>query len=139
DAGPETLRDAILAADRLTTRARIRITAKRITLESALPALLNPHGVDIDVAAGAGTIDAARQETGPVLQISSPTTVLKGVQVRNARAFGIIVNAAGVRMDSITVTDSKVGVLLGAAARDCTISTSTFERNETGIMAEADI
>lgn len=139
DAGPGTLRDAILAADRLTSRARIRITAKRITLESALPALVNPHGVDIDAAAGAGIIDARRLEAGPALQISSPTATLRGLRLDNAAAFGIIVNASGVQMDSVTVTNSKVGILLGTAARDCTIRTSIFEGNATGLMGEADV
>jgi len=56
DAGPGTLRDAILAADRLSTRARILITAQHILTESALPAFVNPRGVDVEVATGAGTI-----------------------------------------------------------------------------------
>jgi hypothetical protein len=139
DAGPGTLRDAILAADRLSTRARILITAKRILTESALPALVNPRGVEVEVATDAGVIDAARQETGTVLQINSPTSVITGLTVTHAHGFGIMVNAAGVRLQSVTVSASKVGVLIGAGAADCVIRTSLFESDETGLLAEPDI
>jgi hypothetical protein len=139
DAGPGTLRDAILAADRLSTRARILITAQPIQIESALPALVNPRGVEIDVATGAGTIDAARQQTGTILQINSPTSVITGLIVIHAHGFGIMVNAAGVRLESVTVSDSKVGVLVGSGATDCLVRASRFERNETGVLTEPDI
>src|SRR5436305_199138 len=38
DAGPQTLRDAILAADRLSGHAHILVRAKLIALDSPLPA-----------------------------------------------------------------------------------------------------
>jgi nitrous oxidase accessory protein NosD len=139
DAGPGTLRDAILAADRLSTRARILITAKRILIESALPALVNPRGVELEAAAAAGVIDATHQETGAVLQINSPTSVITGLTVTHAHGFGIMVNAVGVRLESVTVNDSKVGVLVGAAAADCIVRTSQFANNDTGLLAEPDI
>ena len=137
DAGPGTLREAILAADRLSTRARILITAKSIAIESALPALVNPRGIAIEAAPGAGAIDAARQDgTGAVLQIDSPGSLVKGVRLTNTRSYGIVVNAPEVQLEATTVQGAKVGVLLSAAARDCTILTSVFEQNETAIMAQ---
>jgi hypothetical protein len=139
DAGPETLRDAILAADRLSTRAHIVITARQILIESALPALVNPHGVDIEAVAGAGNLDAAHQEAGAALQIDSPTSTVKGLHISHAHVSGIIVNAPGVQLDSITVSDSKVGLLVNAAAKSCTVRASTFERDETGVMAVAGV
>ena len=138
DAGPGTLRDALLAADRLSSRAHIVITAKRITLDSALPALINPHGVEIDAAADAGVIDADRQKSGAVLQIDSPTSVLRGLHVINGHAFGIIVNAPNTRMESLTVSGSKIGILLTAAASGAVVRTSTLEHDETAVMAEAE-
>lgn len=137
DAGPDTLREALLAADRLSTRARIVIHARRISVESALPALVNPHGIDIEAAAGAGELDASRQASGAVLQVDSPTSTLRGVHVLHARIAGIIINAAGVQLDSVTVTDSKVGVILNATAGSSTLRTSTLERDETGVLAQA--
>lgn len=139
DAGPETLRDAILAADRLSTRAHILISVKRIVTESALPALVNPRGVEIVAAPDAGVIDATHQNDGAVLQVNSPGSVISGVTVTHARGFGIMVNAAGVRLESVTVNDSKVGVLVSTAAADCSVRTSILENNETGVLAEPDI
>jgi hypothetical protein len=139
DAGPQTLRDAILAADRLSSRAHILITAKHITIDSALPALINPSGIEIDASADSGTIDADHQATGAVLQVNSPASTLRGLRIINAHASGIIVNAPGARLDSVTITDSKLGIVLTAAARGSAIRTSTFERDETALMAEAGI
>jgi len=139
DAGPGTLRDAILAADRLSTRARIRITAQRIAVESALPALVNPRGVELEAASGAGIIDAGQQETGTVLQINSPTSVITGLILIHAHGFGIMVNASGVRLESVTVSESKVGVLIGAGAADCIVRAAELAGNDTGLLAEPDI
>jgi hypothetical protein len=139
DAGPGTLRDAILAADRLSSRARIVVTAKRITIESALPALINPRGVEIEAAAGAGVIDAARQRSGAVLQINSPTSVLRGLQIVDAHASGIIVNAPGAQLESLTVMGSKVGILLTAAAAGGTLRTCVLDQDETAVMVEAGV
>jgi nitrous oxidase accessory protein NosD len=137
DAGPGTLRDAILAADRLTTRARIVVTAKRITIESALPALINPRGIEIEAAAGAGVIDAARQKSGAVLQIDSPASVLRGLAVVDGHTSGIIVNASGAQLESLTVKGSKIGILLTAAAAGSTLRTCMFDHDDTAVMAEA--
>ena len=139
DAGPQTLRDAILAADRLSSHARILITARLITLDTALPALINPRGVDIEAAADSGTLDADRLAGGVVLQINSPASTLKGLHIVKAHGTAILVNAPGVQLDSLIIGDSKAGVLVNAAARGCAIRASTFERGETGVIADTGV
>ena len=139
DAGPGTLRDAILAADRLTTRAHVSIKVKRIAIESALPALINPHGVVIDAEPDLGLIDAQRQIKGAVLQINSPTSALRGISIVNAHDYGIVLNAPGVEMDSVNIASSKVGIVLGASAKGSAIRTSVFEHDETAITAESGV
>jgi hypothetical protein len=139
DAGPQTLRDAILAADRLSSHARIHITVKLITLDTALPPLVNPRGVDLDAAADSGTLDADHQPSGVVLQINSPGSTLKGLHVVKAHGTAILVNAPGVQLDSVVIGDSKSGILVNAAAQGCAIRSSTFERNETGVTAETGV
>jgi parallel beta helix pectate lyase-like protein/copper-binding protein NosD len=138
DAGPGTLRDAILAADRSTSRVHILVKAKRIVLESALPAIINPHGVEIDAAPEAGAIDADRQASGVTLSINSQGSVLRGLRISGAHGSAIVVNAEGVQLDSITVSDSKIGILLASGARGCSIRNATFEHDETGLTAEGD-
>jgi len=139
DAGPQTLRDAILAADRLPGHARILVTARLITLDTALPALINPRGVDIEAAADSGTVDADHLAGGVVLQINSPGSTLKGLHIVHARGTAILVNAPGAQLDSLVIGDSKAGVLVNAAARGCAIRTSTFERDETGVIADTGV
>ena len=129
DAGPQTLRDAILAADRLSGRAHILVTAKLIALASPLPALINPRGVDLEV------VDAE----DVVLQINSPGSTLKGLHIVHAHGTAILVNAADVQLDSVIIGDSKAGILVNAAARGCAIRASTFERDETGVIADTGV
>jgi len=137
DAGPGTLRDAILAADRLSARAHIVIKAQRIAVESRLPALINPHGVQIDAAPGAGIIDAEDQAAGPALEIDGARSTLRGLTITNARTCAVMVNAPGTQLESLTVKDSKVGIMVNATAPGTSIRTSLLERDETGLVAEA--
>jgi hypothetical protein len=139
DAGPQTLRDAILAADRLSGHAHILVRAKLIALDSPLPALINPRGVDLEVAADSGTLDADHLASGVVLQINSPGSALKGLHIVHAHGTAILVNAPGVQLDSVIIGDSKAGILVNAAARGCAIRASTFERDETGVIAETGV
>jgi hypothetical protein len=135
DAGPGTLRDAILAADRLSTRGHIVVSVKRVRLDTALPALINPHGVDLEASPGGGTIDGGNQATSGVLQINSPSSSIVGVHIVNARSSGFIINAAGVHLSSVTVSDSKIGVLINPSGVDAIIRASAFEHDDTGIVA----
>jgi parallel beta-helix repeat protein len=139
DAGPGSLRDAILAADRLSSRAHILISAKLIRLDTALPALINLHGIDIEAAAGAGTIDAGNQLRGIALQINSPSSILVRIHIVNARSSGIVINAPAVRLESVTIENSTVGVLVNATAIGAVLQGSTFDHDGTGVMAEADV
>jgi hypothetical protein len=136
DAGPGTLREAILAADRAPERAQIVVTAKRITIESPLPALVNKHGIDLRAASDAGVIDAA-QVAGTTLQIAAATTRLTGIHILNAHTTAIVVDAAAVQLDSIHVESSKVGVLLGEGAEGCVIRSATFDNNEIAVTGDA--
>jgi Right handed beta helix region len=139
DAGPGTLREAILAADRLTSRAHIELAVERIAVDSALPALTNLHGVDIEARPGSGTIDARNQANGVALQISSPGSSVQGLHIVNARGTGLMVNAAGVELGSVAVSDSGVGLLLAATAQGCTVRAASFDHDETAVLAEPGI
>lgn len=139
DAGPGTLRDAILAADRLSTRCHIIIKVPRIVIESALPALINPRGVELDAAPGAGTIDADRETSGSAIEVKAAGSILTGLHVLHARGYGILIDAADVQLASDTVQDSKVGIMLGAGAAGAVVRSSLLEHDETGLSAEPGI
>lgn len=135
DAGPLTLRDAILAADRLSTRAHIQVSVPRIVIESPLPALTNPRGIQIEVGAEGVVIDASRLAGGVALQINAAGSVIKGLRITGAKGAGIVVNAKAVQLDGVTVSNSKVGILVGADATQAVVRSSRLENNETGLMA----
>jgi hypothetical protein len=139
DAGPGTLRDAILAADRLGDSARISIAVRRIALETALPPLINPRGITLGGQHEGTVIDAGHQPKGATLQILSPTSVIHDLSIVNSHDFAVLVAAPGVELRSLTVSDSKTAVVIGAAARGASIRTSTFERDETAISAETGV
>jgi len=139
DAGPGTLRDALLACDRLTSHCRILLEARQVVIESPLPALINPRGIEIEATGQAGTIDASRETQGPAIEIKSARSVLTGIHVVDARRYGILVDAPGAELTSVTVKDSKVGVMLGADASGTTMRTSLLEHDETGLMAETGV
>ena len=139
DAGPGTLRDAILAADRLSGRCHIVIRVPRIVIESSLPALINPRGVELSAAAGAGTIDADRETKGSAIEVKATGSVLTGLHVLHAHGYGILIDASGVQLASVTVQDSKVGIMLGAGASGAIVRASLLEHDETGLSAEPGI
>jgi Right handed beta helix region len=139
DAGPGTLRDAILAADRLSSHCHIVIKVPRIVIGSALPALINPHGVELEAAAGAGTIDADRETTGSAIEVKGTGSILRGIHILHAHGYGILIDSSSVQLVSVTVQDSKVGIMLGAGAFGAIIRSSLLEHDETGLMAEPGI
>jgi Right handed beta helix region len=139
DAGPGTLRDAMLAADRLSSRCHIVIKVPRIVIESALPALINPHGVEVEAAAGFGTIDADREPKGSAIEVKGTGSILTGLHVVHAHGYGILIDASGVQLVSVTVQDSNVGIMLGASASGAIVRSSLLEHDETGLMAEPGI
>jgi hypothetical protein len=139
DAGPGTLRDAILAADRLSTHCQIVVKVPRIVIESALPALINPHGVELEAAPGAGTIDADRETKGSAIEVKGTGSILTGLHVLNAHGYGILIDASGVQLAAVTVQDSKVGIMLGSGASGTIVHDSLLEQDETGLSAEPGI
>jgi hypothetical protein len=139
DAGPGSLRDAFLAADRLSGRCHITIRVPRVVIESALPALINPHGVEVEAVDGAGTIDADREVKGAAIEVNGTGSILTGVHILHAHGYGIQVDSSGVQLVSVVVQDSSVGIVLGARAAGAVIRTSLLQHDETGVIAEPGI
>ena len=137
DAGPGSLRDAILAADRDPLRSRIVLNVKRIAIESALPTLINPQGIVIDGAEDGSVIDASRQAQGSALQIKSPRSVLRRVKILHAHDRALTVMATGVELESLEVSDCHTGITLVSGADGVTIRRSLFERDGTAITGDA--
>ncbi len=134
DGGRGSLRDAILEADRLPARARILVVARQVVLETALPPLVNPFGTILEAPAGVD-IDGTHIP-GPVLDIASAGTLISRVHVIGGGA-GIVVRAPGASLQTVSVTDSDVGVLVGEGSDALRISASVFDGNRIGVQLAA--
>lgn len=139
DAGPGSLREGILAADRAEGRARVIVDVTRITVETPLPPLVNPEGVIIQASASGGvTLDASRLKGGPVLDLIAPECILVGLRIEHAPDEAILIRRGRARLRNVMVTDSEVGVYQAEGAADLVVEGSTFERNSVGAHLAAD-
>ncbi len=137
DTGPGSLRDAILAADRLPGHSRIAIRVAQVLIESALPTLINPQGIVIEGRDGGTIIEAAHQRDGSTLQVKSPRSALRRLTLVHARNRAVTVMAPGVEIDSLDISDCGTGIVIAAGSEGLTIRHSRFERNATAIMSDA--
>ena len=72
DRGPGTLREALFIAAAATGGATVAIKVPQITVRTALPPLVNPHGVSLVAHAPGTLIDAHALAAGPVFDIAGP-------------------------------------------------------------------
>src|ERR1700676_1277026 len=89
DRGPGTLREALFIVAAAGDPTTIPIEVPKIDLETALPALVNGHGVRLVGLSGA-KIDAHALDSGPVLEVSGPNTSIEGVTIVNCPASGLL-------------------------------------------------
>lgn len=137
DQGPGSLREAIFAADRAEEPVVIALRADRIVLGTPLPPLVNPKGVVIDATQARTEIDARGLVDGPVLDLSSPGSLVQGLRITGAAGAGVLVRATGVRLRGIEVRDCAEGVSIAAGASDVVLEDSLFESNGSGIKVAA--
>lgn len=136
DTGPGSLREAIFAADRAQTRARIRIRTDRLVLETPLPPLVNPDGVVIEASDSSAEIDARGVGGEPVLDVAAPRSVVRGLRIRGTAGSAILVRASGARLQNVTLIECTVAVHLAEGVEDLSVEDSSFEANSTGIRLE---
>jgi Periplasmic copper-binding protein (NosD) len=133
DGGPGSLREAIFAADQAQTRARVRILARRVVLETPLPPLINPDGIVIEAPDPGTEIDARALPEEAVLDLAAPGSVVYGLRIRGAAGSGILVRAGGMRLRKVGLLDCGVGVQLAEGVDDVVVEESSFDENGTGV------
>lgn len=138
DRGPGTLREAIFVADTAGSPARILVRVSRIVLESALPPIVNPHGIAIVVPAGGLEIDAHRLKgSAPVFDIDADRAALSGVLIHHCPGSAVLVRAPRFRLSSSTIRACDVGVEVAATASAVGIERNVFQANRIGIRFAA--
>jgi hypothetical protein len=133
DRGPGTLREALFVVATAPGPARISLDVPRITLSSALPPIVNSHGVRIVAQKSGSQIDARGLTGGPVLDVAAANVSLDGLAIRNCRGAAILVRAVHVSLQSNTLAACDVGVDVAANARDLLIEHNRFENDRIGV------
>jgi parallel beta-helix repeat protein len=137
DDGPGSLRNALFAADRSLTRARVEVRTDRVVLAGPLPPLVNPEGVVLDAPGAGCDIDARAIAAGPVLDVAAPRCLVRGIRIRGAAGQGILVRSPGARLRNVGLFDCVDGVFLAEGVDDLEVEDSTFTANVTGIHLPA--
>jgi parallel beta-helix repeat protein len=133
DRGPGTLREALFIVAAATGPSSISIEVPIINLETALPALVNGHGVKLVGQAQGARINAQVLNSGPVFDISGPNTSVEGVTVSNCPAAAFLVRAVHFRLTTSSVESCDVAVEVAENASDTLLERNHFSKNRLGV------
>jgi Right handed beta helix region len=137
DMGPGSLREALYIAASAKGRASVRIVTRKLTLKTALPPLMNPHGVRLLAQPAGAEIDAQALPSGAVLDVVGPNTSVEGVVVRNCPGAAVLLRAAHFRMHASVVDSCDVGVEVAANAADVLLEDNRFAHDSIGVRFAA--
>ena len=137
DLGPGTLREALFVVAAAKGKANVLIKTQRITLKTALPPLMNLHGVRIVGEQPGVEIDAQALAGGPVFDVIGANTSLEGLVVRNCPAAAILLRAAHFHMQSSTIESCDVGVDVAENASDILLEHNRFTNDRVGVRFTA--
>jgi hypothetical protein len=137
DRGPGTLREALFIVAATSGPAAISIDVPRIELETALPAMVNGHGVKVQGQAAGTEIDARALSSGPVLDVSGPDTTIEGLTITDCPAAAVLVRAPRFHLSSATVSSCDVGVDVAENASQTLLEGNRFAKNRVAIRFAA--
>ena len=133
DLGPGSLREALFVAASARGPASVLIVARRITLKTALPPLMNPHGLRLVGQPPGAEIDARALAGGSVLDVVGPNTSIEGVVVRHCPGAAVLLRAAHFHMHASTLESCDVGVEVAANAADLLLEDNRFTNDRVGV------
>lgn len=137
DMGPGSLREALYIAASAKGPASVRIVTRKLTLKTALPPLMNPHGLRLLAQPAGAEIDAQALAGGAVLDVVGPNTSVEGVVVRNCPGAAVLLRAAHFRMQASVVESCDVGVEVAANAADVLLEGNRFANDSIGVRFAA--
>jgi hypothetical protein len=134
DRGAGTLREALFLVATAPGPARITLAVPRVSLLTALPPIVNSHGVRIVARRGGSEIDASGLSGGgPVLDVAAANVSLDGLAIRNCASAAILVRAVHFSLQSATLEACDVGVDVAENARDLLLEGSRFLNDRVGV------
>jgi Right handed beta helix region len=137
DSGPGTLREALFIADGAKGKADVVLKTGTITLQTALPPLVNSHGVRIVAEHPGAAIDAHGLTAGPVFDLTADNISIEGVVLRNCAATGILLRARHLHLQSSAVESCDVGVDVAENASDILLEHNRFANDRVGVRFTA--
>jgi parallel beta-helix repeat protein len=137
DRGPGTLREALFIAAAATSKATIVIKVANIAVESALPPLVNPHGISIVAQPAGAQIDAHGLSSGPVFDVAGPNTSIEGLHIVNCPGAAILLRAVRFRLQSSAIDSCDVGVEVAENASDTLLEQNHFTGNRLAVRFAA--
>jgi len=133
DRGPGTLREALFVVATANGPSTISIEVPKISVETALPAFVNGHGVKLLGQTSGVQIDAQALGAGPVFDISGPNTSIDGVTIRNCPAAGILVRSLRFRLSASTIASCDVGVEVVDSTSGTLLERNHFLKDRLGV------
>jgi len=137
DMGPGSLREALFIAASAKGRASVLIVTRKLTLKTALPPLMNPHGMRFIAQPAGAEIDAQALPGGAVLDVVGPNTSIEGVILRNCPGAAVLLRAAHFHMHASVVESCDVGVEVAANAADVLLEDNRFANDRIGVRFAA--
>jgi Right handed beta helix region len=137
DRGPGTLREALFIAAAATGGATVAIKVPQITVLTALPPLVNPHGVSLIAHAPGTLIDAHALAAGPVFDIAGPNTSIEGLHISNCPGAAILLRAVRFHLRATTIDTCAVGVEAAENASDTVLEGNHFAKNKVAVRFAA--
>jgi nitrous oxidase accessory protein NosD len=137
DMGPGSLREALFIAASAKGHASVLIVARKVTLRTALPPLMNPHGMQLIAQPAGAEIDAQALPGGAVLDVVGPNTSIEGVTLRNCAAAAVLLRAAHFHMRASVVEACDVGVEVATNAGDVLLESNRFTNDRIGVRFAA--
>ena len=138
DRGPGSLREALFVAASANEKAIIAIKVPTIALTSALPPLVNAHGMSIVGPTGGVSIDG-RALRGAVFDVAGANVTIQGVIIHNCPNAGILLRAARFRLSDSTIDSCDVGVDTAENASALLIEGNKFTNNRVGLRFASSI
>lgn len=137
DRGSGTLREALFVAATSPAAVRISVEVPRISLATALPPIVNPHGVSIVARRTGSEIDARALRAGPVLDVAAANVSLQGLAISNCANAAILVRAVHFSLQSATLEDCDVGIDVAENAHDLLLERNSFVDDRIGVRFTA--
>lgn len=146
DHGAGSLREALFTADAAASPANIQIRVREITLQSALPPLVNPHGMRISVGDGIGNgvgsgsvrIDArAVNPATPVLDVDAEGTSISDVAIQGCPGTAILVRAGRFTLSGATISSCDVGVEIATSGGRIALERNRLQSDRIGVRFTA--